>query len=325
MAMQDISSKVMLKHNDVFSDVINGLIFEKHYIDENRLKDVIPESAYEDFDGNLRSMERDLLKEYGEGDEANYFAIAEFGIGNQTTVDPTIPVRVMGYDYTVYKHQLDEYNSKKRDLYRLLKEAQEIGNAEIVKRVQADIEKLGDFRLVPVITVILNFSRTRWSKAKSLKELVSAGHPEITALMQDYQVKIFDVLYLDEATKSRFTSDFRDVVTVLSEGAIDKKHDFQQLKYPVDALDMLYAYTKDEHYLNIRNQIIKKEQKGEVIRMGDFFDQVERNKVIETARKMYQGNNNAENAVYAIKCGLDVSVEEAQEIFDMEVMGVALV
>ncbi len=38
--------------------------------------------------------------------------IAEFGIGNQTTVDPTMPVRVMGYDYTVYKRQLDEYNNK---------------------------------------------------------------------------------------------------------------------------------------------------------------------------------------------------------------------
>ncbi len=86
MAMQDISSKVMLYHNDVFSDIINGLLFERKYIDENKLKDVIPESAYEDFDGNLRSMERDLLKEYGEGDGTNYFAIAEFGIGNQTTV-----------------------------------------------------------------------------------------------------------------------------------------------------------------------------------------------------------------------------------------------
>ncbi|MCM1220883.1 MAG: hypothetical protein NC548_40995, partial [Lachnospiraceae bacterium] len=321
---QDISSKVMLYHNDVFSDIINALLFEKNYIDESRLKDVIPESAYEDFDGNLRSMERDLLKEYGEGDGTNYFAIAEFGIGNQTTVDLTMPVRVMGYDYTVYKRQLDEYTSKKRDLYRLLRKAHEIGNAELIRRVQADIDRLGDFKLVPVITIILNFSRTKWNKSKTLKGLVPDGHPEVTAFMQDYQVKIFDVLYLDEASRSRFTSDFRDVVTVLAEGAIDKNHDFQRLKYPVDALDMLYAYTKDEHYLNIRNQIIKKEQEGEVIRMGDFFDQVERNKIIETARKMYQKNSNTENAVCVIECGLDISTAEAQEIFETEVLGIAI-
>ncbi|MCM1540221.1 MAG: hypothetical protein NC121_03065 [Blautia sp.] len=192
-------------------------------------------------------------------------------------VDPTIPVRVMGYDYTVYKRQLDEYNNKKRNLYRLLKDAQEIGSAELVKWVQADIEKLGDFRLVPVITIILNFSRTRWNKARSLKELVQASHSkngfgitEITDHMKDYDVEIFDILYLDEATKSRFTSDFRDVVTVLSEGKIDKKHDFRKLKYPVDALDMIYAYTKDERYRNIRNEVIKKEMKGE----GDQHERV---------------------------------------------------
>ncbi|MCM1057169.1 MAG: hypothetical protein NC517_06130 [Firmicutes bacterium] len=330
MATQDISSKVMLYHNDVFSDIINSLLFGKHYIDENKLKDVIPESAYEDYDGNLRSMERDLLKEYGEGDGTNYFAIAEFGIGNQTTIDPTMPVRVMGYDYTVYKRQLDEYNSKKRDLYRLLKTAQELHNDDITAQVQADIEKLGDFKLVPVVTIILNFSKTKWSKAKSLKELVPTSHSEkgfditeITALMQDYQVKIFDVLYLDETTRNRFTTDFRDVVTVLAEGAIDKSHDFQRLKYPVDALDMLYAYTKDEHYLNIRNQIVKKEQEGEVIKMGDFFDQVERNKIIDTARKVYQKGKNTENVVAIIECGLDISNAEAQEIFETEVLGVA--
>lgn len=325
MAKQDISSKIMLSHNDVFSDIINGLIFEKHYIDENKLKDVIPESAYEDFDGNLRSMQRDLLKEYGEGRDANYFAIAEFGIGNQTTVDPTIPVRVMGYDYTVYKRQLDEYHNQKRELYHFLKRARELQNREMIMHIQDDIKKLGDFKLVPVITIILNFSRTRWCKAKSLKELVSAGHPEITAHMADYPVKIFDVLYLDEAARCRFTSDFRDVATVLAEGAIDKKHDFQQLKYPVDALDMLYAYTKDKHYLNIRNQIMKKEQKGEVIRMSDFFDQVERNKTIEIAKKMYEKDQNLSNAILAIECGLDISTEEAREIFDTEVLGVALI
>jgi len=314
----------MLYHNDVFSDIINVLVFEKHYIDETRLKDVILESAYEDFDGNLRSMERDLLKEYGEGDETNYFAIAEFGIGNQTTVDPTMPVRVMGYDYTVYKRQLDEYNNKKRDLYRLLREAQKIGNTELVKRMQTDIERLGEFKLVPVITIILNFSHTKWSKAKTLKGLVPIGHPEITAQMQDYQVKIFDVLYLDEAVKSRFTSDFRDVVTVLAEGKIDKKHDFRRLKYPVDALDMIYAYTKDARYLNIRNGIIKKEKKGEVISMSEFLDELERNKTIEIAKKMYQRDKDVTHAVYAIECGLDVSAEEAQAIFDAEVLDVVL-
>lgn len=211
MAVQDISSKVMLSHNDVFSDIINCLVFERHYLDEEKLKDVIPASPYKDIKGNLRFMERDLIKEYGEGIDKNYFAIAEFGIGNQTTVDPTMPVRVMGYDYTVYKKQL-----------------------------------------------------------------------------------------------------------------IDKKHNFQRLKYSVDALDMLYAYTKDDHYLNIRNKIVKKEMNGEVINMGDFFDQVEENKIIETVKKQYSQKHNEEYAISFIECGLNISPEEAKEIFEKEILGAEL-
>lgn len=325
MAVQDISSKVMLSHNDVFSDIINGLVFERHFLDEEKLKDVMPAFPYKDIKGNLRFMERDLIKEYGEGTEKNYFAIAEFGIGNQTTVDPTMPVRVMGYDYTVYKKQLDEYNNKKRELYQVLKTIKKLQNEDLIKLVQLDIERLGEFRLVPVITIILNFSHTRWNRAKSLKELASAKYPEITSLMQDYRVEIFDILYLDEKVMNRFTSDFRDVAIVLSEGAIDKKHNFQRLKYPVDALDMLYAYTKDEHYLNIRNKIVKKEMNGEVINMGDFFDQVEENKIIETVKKQYSQKHNEEYAISFIECGLNISLEEAKEIFEKEILGAELI
>lgn len=64
---------------------------------------------------------------------------------------------------------------------------------------------------------------------------------------------------------------------------------------------------------------------GEMIKIGDFLDQVERNKIIETARKIYQKNNNVENAVCVIECGLDISIVEAQQIFETEVLGVTLV
>ncbi len=58
--------------------------------------------------------------------------------------------------------------------------------------------------------------------------------------------------------------------------------------------------------------------------MGDFFDQVERNKTIAIAKKMFQEDKNAENAVAIIECGLDISGAEAKEIFETEVLGVAL-
>ncbi|MCM1303633.1 MAG: hypothetical protein NC306_05880 [Butyrivibrio sp.] len=324
MAAPDISSKKLIWHNDVFADIFDTLVFRKPYIKPGNLHDLIPEHAYEDLYGNLRSMERDVLKEYGQGSGENYFAIAEFGIDNQASIDPTIPVRVMGYDYTVYKKQLDEYSSTKRTMQQMLKNAEKETDTELAGKLKEEIRKLGEFKLVPVVTIVLNFSKTRWNKAKSLKELVPFEYPEITACMKDYPIEVIDVLYLDEETKGKFTSDFRDVVTVLSEGQINREHEFQRLKYPTDVLDMLYAYTKDEHYLDIRNQIIKREFSGEEIKMSSFYEEMDRKKVIETAIAILDETKDERMALYTIKCGLKVTMEEAKKVFDTEVAEAAL-
>ena len=58
--------------------------------------------------------------------------------------------------------------------------------------------------------------------------------------------------------------------------------------------------------------------------MGDFFDEVEKNKTIEIAGSIYKGTGNKDTAIQVIEYGLKISTEEAQEIFDTEVLGVAL-
>lgn len=134
-----------------------------------------------------------------------------------------------------------------------------------------------------------------------------------------------DVLYLDEKIREKFTSDFRDVVTVLPEGWTNVERKFQKLKYPVDVLDMLYAYTKEEHYLDIRNQIVKRGVSGEEINMGSFYDEMDRKRTIETARAIFDETKDERMALYAIKCGLKVTMEEAQKVFDTEVAEAVLV
>jgi len=39
---------------------------------------------------------------------------------------------------------------------------------------------------------------------------------------------------------------------------------------------LFYAYTKDERYRSIRNEVVKKEMKGEVISMSEFLDELEK-------------------------------------------------
>ena len=64
---------------------------------------------------------------------------------------------------------------------------------------------------------------------------------------------------------------------------------------------------------------------GEVINMGDFFDQVEENKIIETVKKQYSQKHNEEYAISFIEYGLNISPDEAKKIFEKENLGAELI
>ena len=140
MGQKDRSEKYLENYNDVFADFFNVLLFKKKWICEEKLRSLDTESLYKAADGSLGLQRRDILKEYGSG----RFLVASLGIENQSTIDPDMPVRVMGYDYAAYRNQIDK--AKKR---------------------------------VPVITIILNFSRTEWKTPLSLKDMFHLSEDEI--------------------------------------------------------------------------------------------------------------------------------------------------
>ncbi|MCM1540220.1 MAG: hypothetical protein NC121_03060 [Blautia sp.] len=58
--------------------------------------------------------------------------------------------------------------------------------------------------------------------------------------------------------------------------------------------------------------------------MSEFLDELEKNKTIEIAGSIYRGTRNKDTAIQVIEYGLKISTEETQEIFDTEVLRVAL-
>ena len=147
MGQKDMTEKLLEEYNDVFADIYNVLLFKKNVIDEKRLRDGTTESVYKADTGEYRDQRRDVMKTYL--DEYR-MELAFVGIDNQTTVDRYIPVRILGYDYGKYRRQVDE---KK-------------------------------FPLVPVITLVLNLSNTRWNDYKSLAEITKVP-PEFEPYFQD--------------------------------------------------------------------------------------------------------------------------------------------
>ena len=130
MAEKDITEKILEANNDVFSDIINGCLYQgEQVVSPNDLKDHFAISSFEN-KGKLYSTERDVSKLWTDG----VFTIACLGVENQTTIDVNMPLRVIAYDGNIYKKQADDH----------------VANP------------------YPVITLVLYFGEQPWKKPLSL-------------------------------------------------------------------------------------------------------------------------------------------------------------
>ena len=222
MGQKDRSEKYLENYNDVFADLFNVLLFKKKWIREEKLRSLDTESLYKAADGSLGLQRRDILKEYGSG----RFLVASLGIENQSTIDPDMPVRVMGYDYAAYRNQIDK--SKKR---------------------------------VPVITIILNFSRTEWKTPLSLKDMFHLSE-DLDPFVQDYKIHVFNIAFLPKEVRNQFTSDFKIVADYFAErDNPDYQPDTQAIKHVEAVLEMFRVFTDDMRYDMIKSDVIEKRRK----------------------------------------------------------------
>ena len=235
MGQKDRSEKYLENYNDVFADLFNVLLFKKKWIREEKLRSLDTESLYKAADGSLGLQRRDILKEYGSG----RFLVASLGIENQSTIDSDMPVRVMGYDYAAYRDQINK--SKKR---------------------------------VPVITIILNFSRTEWKTPLSLKDMFHLSE-DLDPFVQDYKIHVFNIAFLPKEVRNQFTSDFKIVADYFAErDNPDYQPDTQAIKHVEGVLEMFRVFTDDMRYDMIKSDVIEKRRKGGEVTMCTFVDRM---------------------------------------------------
>ena len=127
MAEKDASEKILESYNDVFSDIVNVLLFQgRQVLAPNELEDQAPRSYYKT-DGRLHEIERDVAKRWKNGN----IRVACIGFENQTASDPDMPLRVMGYDGAEYRAQLLGENGR---VLSLIKPQFEAGPRALGKR-----------------------------------------------------------------------------------------------------------------------------------------------------------------------------------------------
>ena len=67
MAQKDTTEKILESYNDVFSDIVNALLFSgKPVLSADELEDQAPRSYYK-ADGKIHEIERDVAKRWKNG------------------------------------------------------------------------------------------------------------------------------------------------------------------------------------------------------------------------------------------------------------------
>lgn len=233
MGEKDISGKLLEDYTDVFADIMNVLVFHgERLLEPSNLIDGPTVSRYKSAEAKQKEQIRDVVKF-----DNRQTKMTAFGIENQSVVDPHMVFRVMGYDFSSYKRQIDEGNN----------------------------------RISPVITLVLHFGMKRWLGPKDVFSTVDHDLPYgkyLDAALSNYRINVVDVAFLPEKVREQFISDFRIVVEYFSavrEGRLEEiRFNKQKIRHVEEILDFFRIFSKDKRFEECKPVILEEAKKGDV-------------------------------------------------------------
>lgn len=297
MAEKDAVQKTLESYNDVFADIVNGLLFDgEEIIKESELVDAQSFSYYKMDDKNLHGQERDVSKLWNNGE----IRLSFIGLENQTKPDKYMPLRVISYDAAVYRSQIPNKKSKNISLY-------------------------------PSITLVLYYGTKRhWKKNRALKDILKIS-PRLYPYVNDYKIHVFELAWLSDEQINKFKSDFRDVALFLrcirtgDKSFLSQRH-FDHVR---EMLDLLRVMSDNEKKFA---DVIAQLPDSEISRSGgvnmsnifkEFFKEFYEDGVeagvltarIEVAKKMLENGASME----LVAKSLEMSEEKVKELIQTPV------
>lgn len=255
MAEKDHREKIFEEFNDVFSDLINTLLFHgKQVIKEDDLESAMARSSYK-VEGTFEEQERDVKKFW----KNRSIRIAVLGSENQTAEDPECIFRNFGYDGSDYRDQVRRRNEVRRENARRKRDA--------APGTVTELLPVPDF--YPVITVTLYFGEKRWKSSLSLKDHVKIPDG-LDEYVSDYKINLFEIAYLTDEQVSMFKSDFRYVAEYFVESRKQRegkqpnfKYSLEQIKHVEEFVELMNAVTNSKQFSDL--PMILNERGGETM------------------------------------------------------------
>ncbi|MCQ2465642.1 MAG: hypothetical protein MJ095_08675, partial [Oscillospiraceae bacterium] len=220
---------------------------------------------------------------------------------NQTELSRIMPARVMGYDGREYVHQAE-------DLCTTVDE-------KIAGMPQ-------DAYLIPIVTVVINFSDRKWNQPRSIHELIYPKYKgnELMRFVPDYFINVLDPYDMDDEEIDRMESNLREVMYTVKYSSDRKK--LAEIVMASSRFSSLDPETANfiEHYGNIK---LNRNAKGgydmcrAIQEMKDERDKavVERDKAVEEASKVVEKVKAIKAEAEKEKKQLEAKLAKYQELY----------
>ena len=209
MALQDTVTKQYMSKGEIFADAFNYLIYSgRQVIRPDQLSEMdttqiaIPFAPQEQGKPETTQKYRDVLKTLSvKKDKTCTYLV--LGIENQSRVHYAMPIRNMLYDVLQYEKQVRELAAKHR----------QNRDAENADEYLSGLTK--DDRLIPVITLVINFGDKKWDGPLTFHEMLTEQPEEVLALLPDYKVFLIDPMAMESEDFDKLHSSLREVLAYI--------------------------------------------------------------------------------------------------------------
>lgn len=228
MGKMDDATNYMMENNRYFADAVNCIILKSgHHITSESLAEISSTNgtfvkSQKNRKPSYEKRMRDLRKLVKEKDENKYLVYIA-GLENQTEINRIMPVRNMLYDAIDYNNQ-----ARKK-----------------VKSVDDAIKGLpDDAYILPVLTVVINFSGRKWDQPLNLHELYEPSSKDkwLMEFIPDYRINLIDPHTMSDEEIEKSDSGFREVLYAVKYSA--DKNKFSEVVLNSSRFENLDEYAK---------------------------------------------------------------------------------
>lgn len=236
MGTKDTTQKRLEDFEDIFADISNVLLYDgEDVIKENELETVTAKDTYT-VEHQIHEVERDVAKRW----RHHSLHISLIGLENQTDPDYKMPLRVICYDGTSYRAQL---------------------NAEDPKKTY------------PVITLVLYMGTEKhWTAPKQLTDCFKYDE-RLSKFISNYKINVVELAWLSDEQIMKFKTEFRNFVELLRDTRLGRKPQYSpiQLKHVHELLQLMRIMSGNDEYEQLlkqtTNNLKQNKLKGDEITM----------------------------------------------------------